>query len=278
MKKLLLLLLLLTNVLNAQTSQEPSGLAVVVSSNANKLPIVDGLLHLISGWDGVWGMNKGSTTVSVNDLAAPCSPPGTWKATYSKGWEDGVGPVTLWAQRTKIPTAEYKLAYIRVCLKIGNNGLYENQSSGTKLMFINLGDGPTGAHCSIIPRVDGDGGVKIKADWRAEISFECFNVIPNALWYEKNTNIRPIKSDKWQVHEYIINAGDIDKNNGYIKWYIDGTLAIEKYNILFRTAKSNFTHKVYKWKWAPTWGGNSGQVKTRVDYYYIDDIYMSGSP
>jgi hypothetical protein len=219
-------------------------------------------------------MNSTPTAAGLNDATALCSPPGVWSATYPTGLRAGSGPVTLWGQTSTTTAAESRRWYIRACIRVGRAGAYENQAWGTKLWYATVGDAPGPGHCSIIPIIKGDVVQAAKSTWNAGATFECSGVLPTVRFLQLSSVGRPIKADVWQVHEWLIDAGDIDQANGRFRWWIDGQLVLDKQNQKFRTNASGFYHGLSKWRWAPTWGGTLG-VRTRVDYYKIDDVYIS---
>jgi len=163
---------------------------------------------------------------------------------------------------------------MRICMKVGAGGLYENQATGTKLGLISVGDAPSTGHCSIIPMIKGDGVQAVKSSWTATVNFECSGVLPTVRFYQIASAGRPIKSDVWQIHEYLIDAGDVDRANGRLRWWIDGKLVLDRTNQKFRTNKSGYYHGLSRWRWAPTWCGIIG-VRTRADNYQIDDVFVS---
>jgi hypothetical protein len=251
---------------------EPAGYRRLMLNNANALPTAQGWSTAI---DGVWHLNAYPPVSLVRDQTAPCSPPHAWSATYKTGLAAGSGPVTLVSQ-SGAKALESRYWYIRVCLKVGRAGNFENQASGTKMWFLTVGDAPATARCSIIPKIKGDAVQAIKSTWNASATFECSGVLPTVRFLQLNSVARPIKADVWQVHEWLVDAGDVNKANGRFRWWIDGQLVLDKRNHKFRTSKSGFYHGLSKWRWAPTWGGTTG-VRTRADDYLIDDVYVSNS-
>jgi len=252
---------------------EPVGYSPAFDNRADGLPPVTAWY---TGSVGAWRMNYSSTAGELNDAAAPCSPPGVWFAKYRSGLKAGSGPVTLYAQKTSTQATESRRWYVRACIRVGRAGQYENQATGTKLWFASVGDAPGPAHCSVVPMIKGDAVQAVKSTWTAGATFECSGVLPTVRFLQIPSAGRPIKADVWQVHEWLIDAGDIDKTNGRFQWWIDGNLVLDRQNQKFRTNQSGFYHGLSKWRWAPTWGGTVG-TRTRDDYYLIDDVYVSGS-
>ena len=175
----------------------------------------------------------------------------------------------------RVPVSESRRWYIRACIKVGRASQYENQATATKLFFVQLADDPSSARCSLIPMIKGDARQLVKSTWNALGAFDCAGVLPSANFYQLPNVGRPIKADVWQVHEWLIDAGDVNQANGRFQWWIDGQLVMDHKNHKFRTTADGNTHGIYRWRWAPTWGGMVG-VRTRSDYYRIDDVYISG--
>jgi len=251
-------------------ANEPLGFTHVLENSASGLP---GTIGFTSALDGFWRMNASPNTKAITDTSAPCSPPGVWSATYPSGLTAGSGPVTLWGQISKTSAPEARQWYLRACLKVGRSGGFQNQPSGTKMMIISLSGDPALKRCSVIPIIQGDGTVVVKSSWNANVTFECAGLLPTVKFMQLPGVGRPIKSDVWQVHEWIVDVGDVDQSNGRFRWWIDGKLVLDRKN-KFRTRANGLTHGVYWWRWTPTWGGMVG-VRTRPDDYQIDDIYVS---
>ena len=251
---------------------EPLGFTTVTKNTTDALPPS---FNFFSSTPGVWKMVSAPTARLVTDATAPCSPPRVWSTTYKAGMQAGRGPITLWSQGKTGAPPESRRWYIQLCMKLGRNGLYENQAVGTKLFFISLADDPSIERCAVIPRAKGDVVQAIKSSWTVWAGFECAGILPNATFYQIAGAGRPLKSDVWQVHEWLLDAGDIDQANGRFQWWIDGKLVLDKRNQKFRTHKSGMTHGINRWRWAPTWGGIGG-TRTRDDDYQIDNVYVSG--
>jgi len=232
-------------------------------------------LNFFSSVPGVWKMISTPTAKLLTDATAPCSPPRVWSTTYKAGMQAGRGPIRLWSQGKTGAPPESRRWYIQVCMKLGRNGTYENQGVGTKLFFISIADDPAIERCAIIPMAKGDVQQAIKSTWAVYVVFQCAGVLPTANFYELPSAGRPFKSDVWQVHEWLVDAGDVDQANGRFQWWIDGKLVLDKQNQKFRTNKSGMTHGVNRWRWTPTWGGVTG-TRTRDDDYMIDNVYVSG--
>ena len=254
----------------AAQAHQPAGFTPLAENTAAALPPTQGFGSAVFG---NWHVNPAPATQvgMVSSVATMCSPPGAWRATYTAGWTAGKGPITLLTQNWR----EVKRLYVKVCLKIGKTGQYENQPTGTKMMFFTVSDDPMVARCSIIPRVRGDGAVATKPNWMVDVEFNCAGVLPTANWTQLSGVGRPLRSDVWQVHEWLLDAGSVDKNDGSVQWWIDGQLVLNRTGVKIRTAKNGNTHGFSRWKWAPTWGGTAG-VKTRADDYMIDHVYVSG--
>src|SRR6185503_4253472 len=178
---------------------EPLGFTAVTNNTTDALPPIP---TFVSGPPGVWRMNYSPTAKLLSDATAPCSPPHIWSTTYKAGMLAGRGPITLWSQGKTGAPPESRRWYIQLCMKLGRNGLYENQAVGTKLFFISLADDPSIERCAVIPRAKGDVVQAIKSSWTVWAGFECAGILPNATFYQIAGAGRPLKSDVWQVHEW----------------------------------------------------------------------------
>jgi hypothetical protein len=168
-----------------KSQHEPPGYTRIMLNKADALPTAHGWSAAV---DGVWHLNNYPPLSKVSDRGAPCSPPNVWSATYKPGLSAGSGPVTLVGQ-SRVRATEARYWYIRICLKVGRNGKFENQATGTKMWFLSVGDAPATGHCSIIPIIKGDAVQAIKSDWNAAATFECSGVLPTVRFLQRSPSI-----------------------------------------------------------------------------------------
>ncbi|OLB76749.1 MAG: hypothetical protein AUH96_02485 [Nitrospirae bacterium 13_2_20CM_2_61_4] len=99
--------------------------------------------------------------------------------------------------------------------------------------------------------------------------FPQFKVSP-LQWLEPNVNHVPITIGTWHRIEWLIvyNTTD-DPPNGICRWWLDGQLIGDYYNVRYPA------EPLGEYKLAPVWGG-VGDTKRELDYYWYDHVHVSG--
>jgi hypothetical protein len=81
----------------------------------------------------------------------------------------------------------------------------------------------------------------------------------------------------WTQVELYYRINDIGptKDNGVLRVWINGTLTHEETGIRYRSDMNPLGF--YHLQFTPVYGGNSGDVRTRDDYWRLDQVYISAS-
>jgi hypothetical protein len=87
---------------------------------------------------------------------------------------------------------------------------------------------------------------------------------------EPNVTTTVITLGQWHRIEIYVKYSTGGNANGIMKWWVDGVLN-GNYTNLKMVQDGGFDHVQF----APTFGGNTGDVKTENDYYWLDHVHMS---
>jgi hypothetical protein len=87
---------------------------------------------------------------------------------------------------------------------------------------------------------------------------------------EPNVDTTVVTLGAWHRIEIYAKYSSGDAANGVVKWWVNGTLN-GQYDNLKMVQDSGFDHVQF----APTYGGNTGDVKRQHDYYRIDHVRLS---
>jgi hypothetical protein len=88
-------------------------------------------------------------------------------------------------------------------------------------------------------------------------------------WLIPNVNHVPVTLGVWHRVEWYLSYTTVEPATGSIRWWLDGTLLGSYTNVPF--PRSPMT----EYKVSAIWGGLGG-VKTENDYYWYDDVHLSG--
>jgi hypothetical protein len=90
---------------------------------------------------------------------------------------------------------------------------------------------------------------------------------------EPNVTTTVITLGQWHRIEIYVKYSTGTSANGILKWWVDGVLN-GNYTNLKMVQDGGFDHVQF----APTYGGNTGAVKTENDYYWYDHVRLSRAP
>jgi len=89
-------------------------------------------------------------------------------------------------------------------------------------------------------------------------------------WLVPNVNRIPVSLGTWHRIEWLILYNTTsDPPNGICRWWMDGQLIGDYYNLRFPA------EQLTEYKLAPVWGG-LGDAKRELDYYWYDHVHISG--
>ena len=199
-----------------------------------------------------WFLEFGTASIGL-DVNAPESPPGVLQITYPSGFAGGSAPGTesynlnsvhnLFVGMWWKPSNPWQ-GHITGSNKIQYAFTNENGSI-TMVMY-----GPVG------------GPYELRV-------FPQFSVSP-LTWLTPNVAHVPVQLGVWHRIEWLlVYSSDASTPNGIVKWWLDGQLIGDYENVVFPGAPLTF------YKLDPVWGGVD-DVKNETDYYWFDQIHISG--
>ena len=222
---------------------EPAGFKVVADNPFN---VLTG-----DGWsliDNVTGLG----TLGV-DAQAPLSPPGVLQYFYPIGFSAGIGPA---AERHDLPNL--KQAFLGIWWKVSNP--WEGHASNVNKVQILFPD--EGGDIYMVMYGSPGGPYELR------VIPQFLNMASN--WLVPNVNHVPVMLGQWHRVEWLlIYNTTTNPPNGIIRWWLDGQLIGDYYNVQF----PNSPMSVYKV--SAIWGGVTGR-KTENDYYWYDHVHISG--
>jgi hypothetical protein len=199
-----------------------------------------------------WFVQFGAGAISA-DPTARFSPPAVLQIAYPVGFGGGEAPGTLAHELGGL-----KQVYAGIWWKVSNpwqghntnvNKIQYMFTSGAGSMFMSMYGHPGGPYeLRVFPQFTQAAG-----DW----------LMPNV-------NHIPITLGSWHRIEWLLIFNTTnDPPNGICRWWLDGQLIGDYYNVRFPAEP--FT----EFKLAPVWGG-VGDTKRELDYYWYDHVHLSG--
>ena len=90
-----------------------------------------------------------------------------------------------------------------------------------------------------------------------------------------NVTDRQVQVGEWTQIELYYKMNDINPttDNGVLQIWINGTLTHSQSNVRYRSTEN--PKGFYHFQFTPVYGGNSGDVRTRDDYWRLDEVYIS---
>lgn len=201
---------------------------------------------------GGWNRRSGGTDHIITDSAAPLSPSNILEYIYPIGLVDGVAPAT---QYYPVNTKEI---FIGMWWK-PSNPWQGDASNVNKIQFLQV------QHSSVYMAMYGPKGgpfeLRSDAQWPEQ----------GTAWLTPNVNSGAVSLGQWHRLEwYLKYESSYGAGNGIIRWWLDGVLVGNYTNVRFPNDSGFVEYQI-----SPTWGGNTGDVKTEADYYRFDHSYLS---
>lgn len=195
------------------------------------------------------------------DAGAPVSPPRVYQVKYPTGFVSGLAPSTL---QYNLPAPYARELYWGFWWKPSNP--FQSDGSGVnKIAFIwtqtSVGNSADLLYFSLTP-----------GPWR----IECVNDLiagggPSAgRRLDPNVDTTIVSLGAWHRIELYTKYSTSDSANGVVRWWVNGQLNGE-YTNLKMVQDSGYRYVQF----APTYGGNSGDVKLQTDYFWFDHTHLS---
>jgi len=224
----------------------------------------------VSGGTGTAGatLNVTRGLTVTTDATAPASPSNVFKLFFPAGLAVGTSPANLYAWDAAGSGTEYSKIYLSITFKfVGPD--WQMQATGDKFGFIAYGQPTTSAHNQGFFSIPGNGSSTTPGT-----SFQLqFNQQNNVTRVIPTGHFMSIGGwHQWEAVMEINSAPNVA--DGKITWWQDGTLILQKTDIVYRTTGN--TLKFYDYKLDPTWGGNGGPPRPRADSVYVDHIAAFG--
>lgn len=221
---------------------EPAGLTTITDQPWDALTTL--------GWNIVYNAN-GYVTIGA-DLLAPQSAPSVLQYMYPAGFAGGSAPAT---EYIGLPSA--KRIYMGMWWKASNP--WQGHSSGVnKIQFLFPGSG-------------GDIYMAMYGPPGGPYELSVLPQFPNlpSSWYRPNVANVPVTLGQWHRIEWLIDYS-ASSSNGGMQWWLDGQLIGSYTNVQFPSAG------MIEYHLSPTWGG-MGDTKSQTDYYWFDQVRISGN-
>lgn len=199
-----------------------------------------------------WILEFGTAAITV-DLTAPESPPSVLQFTYPSGMTGGVAPGTF-----DYPLSGQHQLYVGMWWKPSNP--WQGHVTGSNKLQYAF----TNEHGSITMVMYGPVGGPYEMRVYPQFSTSA------GVWLVPNVATVPIQLGAWHRLEWqLVYSTDSATANGICRWWVDGTLVGDYENLIFPS------EGLTAYKIAPVWGGVD-DTKHETDYYWIDQVHLSG--
>jgi Big-like domain-containing protein len=199
-----------------------------------------------------WILEFGTAVIGL-DVSAPLSPPSVLQVVYPIGFAGGSAPGTV---SHALPGVHQ--LYVGMWWKPSSPWQGHNSNSN-KIQYVF-----TNANGSITMVMYGTPGGPYEMRVFPQFSTS------NGQWLVPNVNQIPVTLGEWHRLEWLLSYNTTtNPPNGIVRWWMDGNLLGDYTDILFPTEALQY------YKIAPVWGG-VGDIKTELDYYLYDHVYVSG--
>ena len=220
---------------------EPSGLSLITDEPFNNLNE--------NGWQSIWN-TSGYGTIA-QDPSAPESPSNVFQVMYPSGFQSGAAPATELASLPGV-----KRIFVGMWWKV-SNPWQGNPTNVNKIQYL-----VTNSLGSMFMCMYGTPG----GPYELRV-FPQFIGVSLDQWLTPNVNNVPVTLGVWHRIEWYV---DYSGSTSRIQWWMDGTL-IGDYSGVPMPSESLIEYHL-----DPVWGGTLG-TKTETDYYWYDQVRMSGN-
>ena len=253
---------------------EPKGFTRFAELDADSVPpFPSAPFSRLGRW---YAFPKGNPNlIVVQDLNAPCSPPGVIRTRYPSGFPGGRGPVDFGGWNVGPEAREKRAIYFAVWIRI-NGRSFENQAVGTKAGFISFGRNDKGYNEGTFFLVNPSGRQAIQSKFTLQFKQQGIKQANGQITRNLGQNVSEVPLmtvGEWHRWEAVLHLNSRWSNDGILRMWVDGKLVMNYSDVIYSTPDAPLGFVGFKWN--PTWGG-SGGVRTRDDFIDIDHIYLSG--
>jgi len=222
---------------------------------------MDEVLLGLSKWVVQWNpLGNGSRTT---DAGAPLSSPFVYEVKYPIGFISGLAPSTLQYYLSPFPRELYWAFWWKPSNPFQSDASGVNKivfiwtqtftGNSTDLLYFDLSPGPWRIR-GMNDLIAGGG--------------------PSAgQRLEPNVDTTVVTLGEWHRIEIYAQYSTGAAANGVLKWWVDGELN-GQYTNLKMAEDAGFRYLQF----APTYGGNTGDIKLQADYYWFDHTHVSRAP
>lgn len=215
----------------------------------------------LSGWFVQWNpLGNGSR---IADYQAPFSPPFVYQVKYPIGFVSGLAPSTLQFYLSPSTPELYWGFWWKL-----SRPFQSDRSGVNKIVFVwtqtAVGNSPDLLYFDLTPN-----------PWRIRVMNDLITGGgPTAgQRIEPNIDTTVVALGAWHRIEIYARYSTGEAANGVLKWWVDDVLN-GSYENLKMPSDAGFRYLQV----APTYGGNTGDVKLETDYYWFDHVRVSRPP
>jgi hypothetical protein len=254
---------------------EPGGFSRIAELSASELLPDRGVTCTGFGVvAGCWYRFTGALDLAA-DSTAPYSPSAVLRYTWPEGLPVGssAGVFGGWsaAAAGEGTQDQYAQVYESGWIKLVGT-TFEAPDAGMKLLGywgVGQGDDPNQVANQVYSMISGG--------TRSAFTLDIRQQGPVSRSMTQNVDAAPrMVTGRWLHYEILMVLNTVDRADGRLKVWIDGTLTHDYGDVRWRTpgAPTGF----YGRRWDPVWGGlGSPPAKTRDDHMLIDHLYLSGA-
>lgn len=258
---------------NASYPNEPSGLSTIASVDfTNGINAQTGECTSYSAHNLSYLTNDGSTPSADGSVIRLKFPSGENDGTANGRRFDCWGPSI-----SEGGANHYAELYVSYWIRIDGSD-FQNQTVGTKIYYVAYGSTNRNNHSTMT--MAGQGSQTIMSEipplyWISEMNGDGSDPGGSAIKYNANVNSEKLIAGQWQQVEAYYKINDINPtaDNGELKIWIDGVQTHHLTGLRYRSDMNPLGF--YHLQFTPVYGGSSGDVRTRDDYWRIDNLRIS---
>jgi hypothetical protein len=231
----------------------------------------------LSTGGNVWNQSAGTGAAAViSDTTAPLSPPNVVELTYPAGLPSGTEPWTLYFNPRPVGREFYTAFWWKA------NAGWQGDPSGINKIIFWQDAAPSSANLIVMMNNQRQPNyfLTVTLEFNQASNGQLVNAAGAGTVWHVFGNVRGgnyvITPGNWyRIELYFKGSTTPTSHDGVLRWWASRpgdqmpTPVGDYTNVNFDAP--NFI----QFSFAPTWGGNSGVIKTRNDYYRIDHVHLS---